>query len=303
MLNRLVFWIAIGFLIYVMATGRFSHDKVQLPANTQTATPEQTPAKPSLITNAIDNIIRPASEGKFPLSINAAPVSPTEPQHVTDTTAGTGNVALCGSRVSVHYALSGEPKSTTPTEFTVGERSVFPGLEAVVIGMREKGVRKAELPPALAYNNMELAKEASTSSHLVPLEVVLDSSSPAISYEPHAVQLFDKIPGTGKAAQCFDTVRAHYTVRTFEGKLLVDTETQKLPPLVLSIGSGRIPLGVEQALLGLKEGGIRTAILFPEAMQRLKSEDKMMLENEDNYPNTGLIFEFKRLAENANAQN
>lgn len=299
MFNRLVFWIAIGFLIYVMASQQFAANRAPQttpPANTPASTtPAQTPpAKTSILTNALDNIIRPATEGKLPLTVDAGGRIPTELQNINDTTPGTGHVAVCGSHVHVNYALHGEPLSATDADFVVGERSVFPGLEAAVLGMREKGIRRADLPPALAYNNMALANNP-YSTQLIPLEVGLLSASPDVSYPSHAVQVFDKKPGTGNAAKCFDTVYIHYTVRTLEGKLLADTEAKKLSPLSLVIGKGFAPLGVEQALVGMKEDSTRTALIFPEAMIRLQKEGQVMLEGEADYPKAGLIFEFKRL--------
>lgn len=301
MFNKLVFWLALGFLIYILASTKFDLDKARQPdpqapvATTPEPATQQPADKKSMVDDAINNLL----EGKLPVGIkqNLEPITPTGPQNVKDTKAGDGNIAVCGSQVEVLYSM-GSSKDT-PEKFTIGERKAPPGVEQVVRGMKEHGERTADLPPALAANNMALAKNPYASTKPVPLTLELLKASPQLSYEPHSIQLFDKELGNGDPALCYDTVRVHYIVRTLDGKQVVDTEMQKLLPLTVTLGQGKAPVGIEEALVGLREGGVRTAILFPEVMKRLSAENQAPLANEQEYPSTGgLIFEFKRIANN-----
>jgi FKBP-type peptidyl-prolyl cis-trans isomerase len=163
--------------------------------------------------------------------------------------------------------------------------------------MKEQGERTAELPPALAYNNPGLAKNPYASTKPIHLKLKLEKSSPQITYEPHSIQVFDKEQGKGDPAVCMDTIRVQYVVRTLDGKQIIDTEADKQLPLTLTLGKGRAPFGIEEALVGIREGGVRTAILFPEVMKRQANENQIPLAKESEYPQAGLIFEFKRIAD------
>lgn len=299
MFNKLVFWLALGFLIYVLATSRFGGEDTVNPLSgtssdeTQVSQAEPSPSKK---TSLLENVIKPVMEGKLPpeLSQNLKDFILTEPKNVKDVEPGQGSTAICGSKVVVHYSLDGV-SAKQDTRFEVGKHSVFPGLEWVVMGMKEKGVRKADLPIALAYNNMALAKDVKTVSQTLPIRVELLSSTPEVSFEPHMIQTFDKQFGTEDSARCLDTISIYYTVRTLEGEILADSKAANAKPLEVSIGQGRVPLGIEQALIGMQKGGERTAILFPEVMNRTSSANHIALLNEASYPKAPLIFEFKRL--------
>lgn len=287
MFNRLVFWIAMGVLIYVIATARVDLSKTTQPTPDNKTTTSTTP---SVVDEAVNKLIRPALQGKLPDSVSQSlqATLPKGAQDITDVTPGEGNRAVCGSKVTVRYSLQGQTPPQQTTQFVVGERKVFAGLEQLVRGMKEKGVRTANLPPSLAYN---LVTKESRPTVLTPLQIELLQSAPEVTFPSHALQVFEKDAGTGDAAQCFDSITFRYTVRTLEGKELAEDAQ----PLAVFLGKGALPLGVEEALVGMREGGKRTAIVLPEALKRMGNGNKINLANEENYPKTGLIFELERV--------
>lgn len=70
-----------------------------------------------------------------------------------------GRPVAPGDKVSVHYELSLEDGTVLdssrdrgePAEFQVGQHQVVPGFEEAVTGMVEGAIRRATLPPELAY--------------------------------------------------------------------------------------------------------------------------------------------------------
>jgi len=91
------------------------------------------------------------------------------PFSVTDLTAGSGDEAVNGARVSVDYygwlystATTDNkgnlfdtscPSVCSPFAFTIGAGQVIRGFEQGVLGMRAGGVRRVVIPPALGYGN------------------------------------------------------------------------------------------------------------------------------------------------------
>jgi FKBP-type peptidyl-prolyl cis-trans isomerase FkpA len=97
--------------------------------------------------------------------ITPTPTIPAQPFTVTDLRVGTGAEAVSGSRLTVHYALwffsttATENKGqliqtsvgSTPFTFTLGRSEVIAGWDQGLVGMRQGGVRRLVVPPALAY--------------------------------------------------------------------------------------------------------------------------------------------------------
>lgn len=83
------------------------------------------------------------------------------PFSTVDVRVGTGAEANTGRSASVNYALfhysasaadnKGGSIQTGPLTFTVGSGQVIPGFSQATIGMRVGGLRRAIVPPSLAY--------------------------------------------------------------------------------------------------------------------------------------------------------
>jgi FKBP-type peptidyl-prolyl cis-trans isomerase FkpA len=104
------------------------------------------------------------------------PTTPTTPPptgpatlQLTDLTAGTGDGLLASSIAIVHYTVwlydpaGADSKGTrlgssrdspgTPLTFRLGTNAVIPGFEQSVQSMQVGGVRRAIIPPTLAYGS------------------------------------------------------------------------------------------------------------------------------------------------------
>ncbi len=75
-----------------------------------------------------------------------------------DTPAGTGNTAVSGNRLTVHYTgnlINGSTFDSSvgkaPFAFTLGGGNVIKGWDEGLAGMKVGGTRKLVIPPALAY--------------------------------------------------------------------------------------------------------------------------------------------------------
>jgi FKBP-type peptidyl-prolyl cis-trans isomerase FkpA len=94
--------------------------------------------------------------------------SPTAPSvnvpfSTVDVRVGTGAEANTGRLVNVNYALyhysasaadnKGAAIQTGPLQFTIGSAQVIPGFSQATIGMRVGGLRRAIVPPGLAYGS------------------------------------------------------------------------------------------------------------------------------------------------------
>lgn len=94
-----------------------------------------------------------------------SPTGPAELQ-LTDLTVGTGDGLVATSTVIVHYTLwlydpaGTDSKGTrqgssrdnnTPYSFRLGTSAVIPGFEQAINSMRVGGLRRAIVPPSLAY--------------------------------------------------------------------------------------------------------------------------------------------------------
>lgn len=97
-----------------------------------------------------------------------AVTSPVTALEATDLLAGSGEEAVTGSRVTVHYTgwlhdpAAPESKGARfdssrdagqPFSFTLGKRQVIAGWDQGVQGMKVGGQRRLVIPPSLAYGD------------------------------------------------------------------------------------------------------------------------------------------------------
>lgn len=94
-----------------------------------------------------------------------SPTSPTVnvPFSTVDVRVGTGAEATNGRAVNVNYALynysataadnKGGLLQTGPFSFVVGSTQAIAGFSQATLGMRVGGLRRAVVPPSLAYGN------------------------------------------------------------------------------------------------------------------------------------------------------
>lgn len=101
---------------------------------------------------------------------SSTPTQPTVnvPFSVTDLVAGSGNQAVSGNRLTVHYTgwlyqtgatdnkgrqFDSSRTAGTPYTFTLGAGQVIRGWDQGIVGMRAGGQRRLVIPPDLAYGS------------------------------------------------------------------------------------------------------------------------------------------------------
>lgn len=92
---------------------------------------------------------------------------------------GTGNAAVAGDRVSVHYTgwlSTGQGFDTSiggsPLPFTLGQRQVIAGFDEGVTGMKVGGKRRLIVPPGLGYGANPVM-DRSTGTVVIPANSTL----------------------------------------------------------------------------------------------------------------------------------
>lgn len=99
---------------------------------------------------------------------------------IDDVTLGTGEEAVPGSDVEVHYIgrlengqeFDNSYKRGETIRFTLGEGEVIAGWEQGVVGMREGGQRILVVPPELAYGNRQVGPIPRNATLLFVVELV-----------------------------------------------------------------------------------------------------------------------------------
>ena len=115
------------------------------------------------------NVMNPADNDKVKVFKNGLAYE--------DVVVGTGAVATNGKLCMVRYKgmLSNGSVfdvSRGPFSFKLGSRSVIPGFEMGVSGMKEGGIRKVVIPPHLGYKDEPQDKIPANSELLFELELV-----------------------------------------------------------------------------------------------------------------------------------
>ena len=92
---------------------------------------------------------------------NSTAPSANVPFSTVDVRVGTGTEATAGKAVNVNYSLynysataaenKGSPIEAGNFPFTIGATNVIPGFSQATQGMRVGGLRRAIIPPSLAY--------------------------------------------------------------------------------------------------------------------------------------------------------
>jgi len=105
------------------------------------------------------------------------------PFSTVDIRVGTGAEANTGRVVSVNYALyhysasaadnKGGVLQTGPFSFTVGSAQAIAGFSQATIGMRVGGLRRAIVPPSLAYGNNPPANSGIAANETLVFEIEL----------------------------------------------------------------------------------------------------------------------------------
>jgi FKBP-type peptidyl-prolyl cis-trans isomerase len=121
-----------------------------------------------------------------PPSLPAQPVPPDQQMGMVTLTAGKGDVAKAGDRVSVHYVgtlqdgtkFDSSRDRNQPFQFVLGQGQVIKGWDQGVAGMKVGEKRKLTIPAPMAYGAMGRPPKIPPNSTLI-FEVELLAINPA----------------------------------------------------------------------------------------------------------------------------
>lgn len=292
MLNKWIKWIALGFLVYVVAVGDFNLSHFRQATKTphkSTAPTETTPVLQSFpekeqgtLERTISKYIDPELQEKLKNSKTRKGAVETLGHQLlgnqllqtskpySDLTQGTGKAVYCGQEVTVHYLtklldgtiIENTRQTGKPVTFRTGEGKVLPGIDSFVVGMRQGGVRKLFLPSKMAYDAEGFAHKEVPPGIITQGEVELLGMEDS-PFDSGAIQVFKKKEGVGETSvACRDVAKVNLVVKSVDGQILLDTKRSQ-NPLSFQIGQGDVPFGLEQAVLDMKQGEEKTLILAP----------------------------------------
>lgn len=184
-----------------------------------------------------------------------------------DQVIGSGRAVACGDRVRVRLmakTVQGVPidsqlyesKSDADSSlgFTLGMQSVFPALEQSVIGMKAGGRRVVDAPPALVFDDANIAQGLANIVLTIELLEVLpareENTAPLLSSPEIALD--------DEAMVCGKDMTIEAIIWDAKGKQMASIKKREL-----TLGNSHTPLGLSQALIGIEKNATRTITLPP----------------------------------------
>jgi FKBP-type peptidyl-prolyl cis-trans isomerase len=245
-------WLVVAFLFYAVIANR-GDDTRPVPKRTESPVESKT---------------------VFNLDLYKDKLLPTSGTtlRVKDTAPGSGLPAICGQQVKIRTRASladGSVLKETPGDaaetFTLGEKKLPPLVEENLIGMLPGGARSLIVPANMAG----IDDPAITPNTQVKLDLELLEAAPALpDGETMSFRVADIVRSIGKTVACGDTVTAHVTIWNIEGKKLYSSKDAA--PLHITPGASELFLGLEQGVIGMKRGGLRTLIVPPAFQKPLR---------------------------------
>lgn len=198
---------------------------------------------------------------------------------VTDVKEGSGPAAKPGDLIIMEYTGklddgkvfdSNTAADKDPYSFVLGAGMVIKGWDEGVVGMKKGGIRKLDVPPAMAYGGQPMGD--------IPPNSTLHFEVKMLEHVPKGEEMiFDKtdvkvgsgavckaaIPAeNGKPAVKGSMVTLHYVGTLANGKVFESTREAK-KPVTYELGTGAIP-GFDAAVEGMRVGGIRKMRIPPD---------------------------------------
>lgn len=198
-----------------------------------------------------------------------------EELRVKDIEQGSGTPAICGQDIKIAYEsflpdgqqLGNSASKEKPLSFRIGKHTVMPAFEDGVTGMQKGGKRSILAPPGMAYGIAEFARDDVPKTATVRFEIeLLDAapSAPDLAASPY--RSFDVESGSGNLIACGNPVKINLTVWGLDGKKLYENQE----PITFSAGQAEVFLGLDQGVIGMRGGAMRTLIV-PPAFQKTLS--------------------------------
>lgn len=211
---------------------------------------------------------------------------------VKDLKVGKGAVAEVGDTIVVDYTgtLSDgkefdSSRKSAPFSFTLGAKSVIPGWEQGLPGMRVGGKRSLTIPSDLAYGDAgspPIPPKATLKFEVELLYVEKKGATPKVEFTV-------KQKGTGPDSAVGDTIFVHCRGKFLNGVEFWNSYDDK-KPLEVQIGTTRLIAGFTQGVTGMKLGEKRVVTIPSALAYGAKGAGNAIP------PNMPLQFELERVA-------
>lgn len=187
----------------------------------------------------------------------------------TDVKEGTGAALEKGDLALVAYTGrlkngtvfdSNDKPDGTPFSFKVGGGGVIQGWDEGVVGMKVGGVRKLDVPSAKGYGNRDAPGGKIPANSDLFFEVKLLEM--VKQGEENVWEKKELKVGTGPVAASGDTVTVHYKGTLANGRRF-DNTMERNKPETFKLGGGDVITGLDNGIVGMKQGGKRWMRLPP----------------------------------------
>lgn len=193
-----------------------------------------------------------------------------ETPRINDIAPGEGTPVICGQQVKIAYnaflsdgtAIGAKASKDEPLTFHAGTDEAIPALAQSVIGMKPGGKRSMVSPANMAYDSKGHAREDVPKGTSVRFEIELLGVTPKLpDIEASPFRITNVSSGNGPAVACNDTIKIHATLWGIDGKKLYTTRDKG--PITFTPGKSEVAIGLEQGVIGMAAGGVRTLIIPP----------------------------------------
>lgn len=184
-------------------------------------------------------------------------------------TPGNNIPFLCGQRLKIALQAfgAGAPAGGTKTVMVeYGSKEVPPFITQALmgsggVGSKQRFTFSQKQPLSSIYPEALLNAMVDT----VELHVVEAKPDMRDSFQNENlnIQLFDGHVVAGPQAQCGESVKIRLEVWDAEGKQRFSNKQPEAATMDFTIGSNKLMLGVEQAMIGMTKGSTRIAVLPP----------------------------------------
>lgn len=296
-MDQWIKWLSIGIIIYIVAVGNFNPkhlldgDIIEKDASETAEKGSDVSINPKhFIDEKVEQVIDPLLEPEYKERVagsneESAAIKALSQQLIDkqlrnagktygDMKQGRGVKAYCGQTVTIHYkssTIDGMEIENTYTEnkpvtFTTAGDGIFPGLSRGVAGMKEGGQRLFFFPSDQVYGAKGFAHDKAPENALVSIQAELLTLHEN-DFDISKLKTFTKKEGKGHVeTECTDIVGINVTASTVDNTVIYNSRNKSVP-LFFKIGEGKVPFGLEQAVLDMKKNGIITALVPPDLMR------------------------------------
>jgi len=204
---------------------------------------------------------------------------------IFDEKEGTGKELRTGMELTFHYTgwlLNGQAFGSSkdmgkPAKAVLGTGKLVRGLEVGLESLKQGGVRWLRLSPSMAYGPTAMSNIPANSGLIFRIQADLvevdNEFAASMDFFPNVssikwvdgqegLKYFVEKAGSGKAIKSGEVVKVHYTGWLSDGTKF-DSSRDRVEPLSLELGAGRVIRGWDLGLVGMKRGEKRLLLIPP----------------------------------------